>query len=214
MGQSSCSSQINKMNFKFLLAVFVVAVALMPTAHSQRPNRGNLAAQLLAARNRTSTDPVCVPCGNTPVCCGFCFKGTCIPWSGVEESKSPTSGQSSEHRITGYMSVTNRLNNPPAYHLTCFLALDQTLCSKAREEFKAIPNQHTYQYTDSDTGCKVVNIGCFPSTKKGTIIKGTKPCSLTNLPTNIFTVQTAGLNGDSCIIKPVHDSTPAANGQQ
>merc|ERR1712183_869826 len=26
----------NKMNFKFLLAVFVVAVALMPTAHSQR----------------------------------------------------------------------------------------------------------------------------------------------------------------------------------
>jgi len=27
------------MNFKFLLAVFVVAVALMPTAHSQLPNR-------------------------------------------------------------------------------------------------------------------------------------------------------------------------------
>jgi len=32
MGESSCSSQMNKMNFKFLLAVFVVAVALMPTA--------------------------------------------------------------------------------------------------------------------------------------------------------------------------------------
>merc|ERR1712183_86395 len=30
---------LNKMNFKFLLAVFVVAVALMPTAHSQLPNR-------------------------------------------------------------------------------------------------------------------------------------------------------------------------------
>merc|ERR1711913_12853 len=31
MGESSCSSQINKMNFKFLLAVFVVTLALMPT---------------------------------------------------------------------------------------------------------------------------------------------------------------------------------------
>merc|ERR1712183_1258751 len=52
----------SKMNFKFLLAVFVVAVALMPTAHSQWPNRGNLAAQLLAASCRfgiclTTTSP-------------------------------------------------------------------------------------------------------------------------------------------------------------
>merc|ERR1712061_599155 len=34
---------IKKMNFKFLLAVFVVAVALMPTAHS---NRGSVVAHL------------------------------------------------------------------------------------------------------------------------------------------------------------------------
>merc|ERR1711953_452671 len=45
MGESSCSSQMNKMNFKFLLAVFVVAVALMPTAHS------------LSLTTKTSPDP-------------------------------------------------------------------------------------------------------------------------------------------------------------
>jgi len=119
-------------------------------------------------------------------------------------------------RFTGYMSVTNRLDSSPAWPLTCILTLDQTLCSKAREEFKAIPNQGVAQYTDSDKGCKVRNIRCFPSTKKGTIIRRprTRPCSLTKLTSNVFTVQTAGGNGDSCIIKPVLNPTPAANGQQ
>merc|ERR1712186_109831 len=70
--QSSCSSQINKMNFKFLLAVFVVAVALMPTpTEARRPSPafpglpqipGSLASldlinTALAARCRSGTCP-------------------------------------------------------------------------------------------------------------------------------------------------------------
>merc|ERR1711971_586993 len=61
MGQSSCSCQINKMNFKFLLAVFVVAVALMPTAHSNRgrktPSRLKELKERLAAKCRRGTCP-------------------------------------------------------------------------------------------------------------------------------------------------------------
>merc|ERR1712141_845911 len=47
----------------------------------------------------------------------------------------------------GSMSVTNLLNKPPGYFLTCHLTLDQTLCSKASETF-TIPNQGVAQYTD------------------------------------------------------------------
>merc|ERR1712183_861198 len=55
----------SKMNFKFFLAVFVVAVALMPTAHSQWPNRQTtlrlkeLQERLkLGQRNTTKTSTV------------------------------------------------------------------------------------------------------------------------------------------------------------
>merc|ERR1712183_952874 len=138
---------LNKMNFKFLLAVFVVAVALVPTpTEADRPRIPGSLASLDLEQIFSSPEPL----------------------------RNRTSA------ITGYMSVTNRLD----------------------------------KYTASDKGCRVRNIRCFPSTRKGTIIRRGEPCSLTKLTTNIFTVHTAGNGGDSCIIKQVLNPTPAANGQQ
>merc|ERR1712183_624850 len=91
---------LNKMNFKFLLAVFVVAVALVPTpTEADRPRIPGSLASLDLEQIFSSPEPL----------------------------RNRTSA------ITGYMSVTNRLDKYTAYHLTCFLALDQTLCSKASE---------------------------------------------------------------------------------
>merc|ERR1712183_123854 len=94
----------SKMNFKFLLAVFVVAVALMPTAHSQWPNRGNLAAQLLAASCRfgiclTTTSP------DSPGCPTGWVKqfGRCYQFSTQEK----TWDEAKEHCRSNEVVTTN-----------------------------------------------------------------------------------------------------------
>merc|ERR1712183_85937 len=86
MGESSCSSQINKMNFKFLLAVFVVAVALMPTAHSNRGRKTpSRLKERLAAKCRRGT---CPKTKTSPGCqAGWsAFNGKCYKYFSEEKT--------------------------------------------------------------------------------------------------------------------------------